>query len=106
MGLNVPGNVHFGYSSNKRAHSLRFTSNMSSISMRLERRMNPTGVVGSGVIFAEVSSQVLPWYRKTYVVIKDPNVTLRPFALFPFGAILFDFWRHKDSLKIEQFARQ
>ncbi len=68
--------------------------------------MNPTGVVGSGVIFAEVSSQVLPWCRKTYVVIKDSNVTLRPFALLPFGDILLDFWRHKDSLEIKQFARQ
>lgn len=55
LGLNVPGSVHLGYSSNKRAHSLRFTSNMSSMSMRLDRRMNPTGVAGSGVIFETVN---------------------------------------------------
>ena len=92
MGLNVPGNAHFGYSSNKRAHSLRFTSNMSRMSMRLDRKMNPAGVVGSGVIFETINYVVVPWWRETYVVVKDSNITLRPFTLLPFSTVLFDFW--------------
>lgn len=52
----MPGGVHFGNSRSRRAQSLRFTSNMSTKSIRVERMAKPAGVVGSGVSYKAVSN--------------------------------------------------
>lgn len=50
LGLNVPGTVHLGYSSNNRAHSLRFTSKIVTMSMSADLTKYPGAVSAAGVI--------------------------------------------------------
>lgn len=54
FGLKVPGKFHFGYSSKSRAHSLRLTSKMSSMSSRAVRTIYPGGLFVSGDIWQEM----------------------------------------------------
>ena len=56
FGLKVPGRFHFGYSSNSRAHSLRLTSKMSSMSSREVRTIYPGGLFVSGEIWKKIIS--------------------------------------------------
>ena len=86
FGLKVPGKFHFGYSSSSRAHSLRLTSKMSSMSSRAVRTIYPGGLFVSGEIWKEmVSNDEMGDVVKINIVTEKANEKLWPLLFLCLG---------------------
>ena len=83
FGLKVPGKFHFGYSSKSRAHSLRLTSKISSMSSRAVRTIYPGGLFVSGDIWKEMVSNNKneSHHNETDLITKKTNEELWPLLL-------------------------